>query len=185
MDDSDSSVRREAAESLGCVTDQPSDFDRLMHDLSDPDRDIRQGAIKGLGEIGDPRAIDPLLESLYDEDQYVQQAASLALWYFGDERMVEPLIKALKHENVYVRENAAEVLGSLGDIRAVEPLVELLLHDEYDWARTHAVSSLRDLDKAWATELLTKALEDEDSKVRDLASDALKRLRSQLANRGI
>jgi HEAT repeat protein len=86
--------------------------------------DVRQGAAKALGEIGDERAVEPLMKALR-RDSYVRWSAVVALGKIG-KSAVEPLIGVLSDDNWRVREYAVRALGEIGDERAVEPLIKAL-----------------------------------------------------------
>ncbi|MDP8254053.1 MAG: HEAT repeat domain-containing protein, partial [Candidatus Kaelpia aquatica] len=66
----DSRVERGLIEALSYIG-EPA-VDPLIEALSDEDHQVREGAAKALGDIGDLRAVDPLIEALSDEDHQVR-----------------------------------------------------------------------------------------------------------------
>ncbi len=88
---------------------------------------IRDGAARMLGEIGDPAAVGPLVRQL-DRDlprgAYIDSIAA-ALWKIGAPA-VPALVAALGDEDRVVRTNAARTLGLMPDARAIAPLAERL-----------------------------------------------------------
>jgi len=76
--------------------------DQLIDALNDEDKNIRQGAAKVLGLIGDEKAINPLITLMKDDNKWVRRAASGALSNMG-ESSVGPLIQTLEDEDWRVR----------------------------------------------------------------------------------
>jgi len=97
----------------------------LIQALKDESWEVRWGAARALGEIGDARAVEPLIQALKDKYWNVNKKAEKALGKIG-EPAVEPLVQALKDESWGVRRGAAGALGEIGDARAVEPLIQAL-----------------------------------------------------------
>jgi HEAT repeat protein len=95
LGDSDSAVRRAAAEALGDIGD-PQAVPALIQALGDSDWDVRWAAAKALGKLGDPQAIPALIQALGDSDWDVRFAAA---WALGND----------------VRFAAAWALGAIGD----------------------------------------------------------------------
>jgi len=54
----------------------------LLKDLEDPEMEVRLGAVKALGLLGDPEAL-PVLVDLLREDEPIKQAAKEALDRMG------------------------------------------------------------------------------------------------------
>lgn len=128
--------------------------------LKDNRWDVRTGAAKALGELGDPRAVEPLMAALADSDSVgVRQTAAEALGLLGDPRAVEPLIRALGDGEGWVANAAAEALGKLGDPRAIEPLIRAL-GDPLVYFRSAAAKALAKLGDPRAVEPLVRALGD-------------------------
>lgn len=108
--DSDSLVRRSAANALGKIGD-PSAVEPLSTVLRDSDVGVRVSAAKALGKIGDPRAIEPLITARYDLDVDVREIAAEALWKIGDPRAL-PALKSVAKEDkgeTWLGESVAKV----------------------------------------------------------------------------
>jgi HEAT repeat protein len=188
-------VNRSAAEALGTIRDANA-VELIIQALGDESEDVRWGAARALGAIGDKRAVEPLVQALKDGDSDVRYEAAAALGTMG-EPAVESLIQALNDRDSFVRKKAAKALGTIGDARAVEPLIQAL-QDRDSVVRKEATTSLNKLSWkprddtervlyliAWrdwnelartgelAVTRLIPALEDEDSKVRGGAAEAL------------
>ena len=109
----------------------------LIQALKDKDKDVREGAAKALGRIGDFRAVDPLIEALKDEVRTVRLAAAGALTKMEDARAVEPLTQALNDKSSEVRKKALQALIKVGK-PAVGPLAQALGDESMDVRRKAA-----------------------------------------------
>lgn len=105
---------------------------KLIKDLGNWDKDVRENSVKSLEELGE-LAVEPLVRALKDENEVVRWSVAGILGDIGGERAVEPLIQALKDEDRYVRRMAASSIAKIGDIRAFEPAMQVLKDEErYD-----------------------------------------------------
>ncbi len=139
-------------------------FEDVLRALHNNDEEIREEAVRALGELCDPRAVEPLIDSLSDENRYIRREAAKSLGRIGDERAIPALINALKDEDRYGREGAAEGLGEMGE-KAFEPLI-LAIHDQ-DWhVRMGAAIALRIIGNKEALDALIHAMKDENRFVR-------------------
>lgn len=118
MEDEDELVRVQVMELLEEIGEAA--VDPLIEALSHPNKLVRRGAAKILGNIKDPRAIEPLIKALSDDNKWVRREASTALSKMG-EKAFKPLLKALKDDDWKVRGAAAWAIGNLKDERAVDP----------------------------------------------------------------
>lgn len=108
----------------------------------------RSDAIRGLKEIGDPRAVEPLMKVLSDENSNMRHEAADALGSLRDPRAEDVLIRLLAVDSdASVRFSAAHALGYIGDPRAVDVLLETFkqhspgsTHPE--WAAADALSMI-------------------------------------------
>jgi len=139
-------------------------LDALIYALRGGDPDMRRSdAAKGLGELGDARAVPPLINALQrDGNVVVRDNSARALGKLGDKRAVEPLIAALKDKSPSVPIFAAEALGYLGDARAVEPLLALL-DSYYVDTRSTAINALGNIGDVRAVKPIISALQKADS----------------------
>ena len=130
--------------------------------------------LRGLGDIGDKKAVGPLINALRDDHQYVQMVAAKALGKIGHKRATRPLIQALKG-NWLVHENAIRALGKIGDFQAVDHLIRVLqdTEEEYEEVRTCAARVLGKMGYTRALPTLILALTDEDIEVSRCAAKAL------------
>jgi len=144
---------------------------------------------RSLPDIGTTGALNLLIEAMDELDMEVRTAAAEALGRIGqvmkarslDEKEQEAvrsarerLVFALRDGDVTVREAAAKALRHFPEAR--DGLVSSLAGDRNPNAREYAALALESFepDKA-ATEVLLKALQDEDAAVRKAAAQALKK----------
>jgi len=134
-------------------------LDTLLQSLAHEYWSVRVGAARGLGALGDVRAVEPLLARLEDKQGMVRAVAAEALGELGSERAVEPLLARLEDEDRRVRASAVDALGRIGDRRAVEPLLARL-EDTENKVRECAARALGELGNARLLETLLARLED-------------------------
>ena len=106
--------------------------DPLIADLSSSDVDLRWGAARALGGIGDKRAVAPLIADLADQEDNVRQQAAESLGKIKDPRAVQPLIAALKDPYDQVRRAAGYALGQISDPSAANFLLAALRNQDAD-----------------------------------------------------
>lgn len=147
LDDSNASVRRNAAWAIGELTN-----------------------MRG-GERAN--AVPRLISLLNDSDEWVRMASVRALGEIRDERAVEKLINALSDAAWKVRELGAWALGEMKEERAVQTLCKMLLEDSYAEARVTAAEALGEIKSPQAVTSLNQALNDPETRVRDKARWAL------------
>lgn len=178
LKDREDEVRIAACEALGQFKD-PDTFDELANVLlDDPKIEVRQAAVKVLGETRHPAAIPFLMESLrdsfwwFEREQSVQDLLS-AIENMG-EPVVEPLIEALGDREGTVRKFAAMILGKLRDVRAMEELGMTLydLHHEVSQAAAEALAHFG----GKAVDTLSEALRHPEAAVREHAVMGLGRI---------
>lgn len=147
LNDSNGSVRRNAAWAIG--------------ELTNMRRDERANAVPSL------------ISLLNDSDEWVRMASVRALGEIRDERAVEKLISALSDAAWKVRELGAWALGEMKEERAVQTLCRMLLEDSQVEARETAAWALGEIKSSQAVASLNQALNDPETRVRDKAKWAL------------
>lgn len=172
LEDSDPSVRIEAAEDLsklgpGAVEAMPS----LLEALVDDNADVRSAAAQALGAMGRKAvsAAPALIEALEDDGvtasgKPVWVAIASALGSIGP-KIVPELIVALDHEHPRVCTGAAAALHDVGPEAnsAVEKLIKVIQKDD-PRVRRAAIFALMGIgpEAAAAVPVLTKTLAHED-----------------------
>jgi HEAT repeat protein len=190
-------VRNAAAQILGHIGDEEA-VDPVIHLLKDSNEQVPQGAAHALGMIGDARGVKPLIDALSHDNLMVREPAALALGRIGDKRATKPLINAIREGLPWkksqkpaaatdfdwqvwtmktehsMRSQAAGALIDIGSDAANELITNL--EDESTYVRGFAASCLGQIGESQAIDSLVDLLEDDDQKVRDAASGALKLL---------
>jgi hypothetical protein len=100
----------------------------LIEGLSAPSLELRQDAIRLLGQLGDARGLEPLLEIL--PEYRTRYLVVIALGMIGDPRAYDTLVELLGYEDhTDIRAYGVQALGSLGEPRAI-PLLLQAFHAE-------------------------------------------------------
>jgi HEAT repeat protein len=168
----DPKVRQYAAYLLGKAKN-PRAIQPLIEGLGDFDKAVREQATLALSTIG-KAAIEPLAAAMKEKKWETRYRAAEALGRIADEKAVQPLIQALKDNRDHVRYMAAKGLRELGDSDAIEPMV-ILLTDENRYVRMMAARALGAIGGKKVNTALGRALEsEEDEKVKEAITDAMK-----------
>lgn len=174
---SSSSVDKEALEALVSIG-EPA-VHSLILALKDENADVRKNAAEALGKIKDTRAIDPLIATLGDEETDVRKNAVEALGNIGDSRAIEPLIASLDDKKSTVKSSAEEALKKIFEnMKAnnnLEQLLPLLKYKETS-VRRIVISAIKGSKDGHTVEHLILAMKDDDTYIRDSASEALKEI---------
>lgn len=160
----------------------PSTFDELADvTLDDRKIEVRQAAVKALGDSHHPAAIPFLMEALRDPFWWFEREQAVrdlltAITNMG-EGVVGPLIEALGDREGTVRKFAAVILGKLRDPRAIEELGMTLydLHHEVSMAAAESLSQFG----TPAIDVLTGALTHPEASVREHAVRGLGMIRDE------
>jgi HEAT repeat protein len=134
-------------------------------------------------KLKNERDIKRLINILEIPNEKIQDKAAIALSSLG-KIVVMPTIDALKSPNKDVQGYAAAILGNVGDVRAVEILINVLSipydynidnhPNDPEWdVQIIAAISLGDIGDNRAIEPLTKALDDPNINLRNIASKVL------------
>lgn len=177
LDDTNPSTRHLVTHVLTKIGGQEV-LEPLIHALHDTEPTVISKAAFGLAQIGDERAIPALVSLVGHENREVQTMLMNVLERF-DTASVQPLIELMASERWQVREQAADILGAIGDKAALPVLIDAL-KDEVWQVRFAAVTALGHLGGAEAKSALESMQDDPDSRVQELASKLLKRLRPRV-----
>ncbi len=150
----------------------PRLFGILLELLRDDDGHVIAHAARGLGRIGDRRAVDELLPLLGHPYPDVQEAAVSALTELGRFVPVHELIEALGAGDPRLRRNAARILGNIRAGEALEALA-LAAKDESEEVRKAALRAVAKMGTGAAVRCLRAALADESPRIRAVATESL------------
>jgi HEAT repeat protein len=130
-------------------------------------------AAKALGDIRDPASVDSLIESgLQAEDAGLRAESAVSLGKIGEARAVEPLEAAVRP---YYRIAPSDANGVTIATGPIDEKVRLTKERE-SRVRASVAWALGQIGDANAREILTLAVNDENSLVRDAATEALARI---------
>ena len=136
LDNSNPSVRRNAAWAIGELTNMPPGdrwgaVPQLITLLSDSDKWVRMAAARALGELHDQRSVAQLIATLSDNDWRVRELVVWALSEMKDARAVTALCAVLLSDTRgEVRRGAAEALGEIASAEALPALKQALQDSE-------------------------------------------------------
>jgi HEAT repeat protein len=98
-----------------------------LRELEDSHGEVREGAARALGDLGEPGAASALIGLLSDQDADVRYAAAEALGKLGAQSALKSLAKRLDgDDDPDVRAAAATALGQLKVADAINPLMQAL-----------------------------------------------------------
>jgi aminopeptidase N len=141
-------VASAASRALG-ATRRPEAYETLVALLDEPSwaEVIRAGAIGGLAELRDERAVDVLKErTKYGEPTRARRAAIAAISRIATGRKTrEHLEELLEDHDPHLRVTVADALGELGDVKARVALRRQLERDLDGRVRRRIREVLRDL----------------------------------------
>jgi HEAT repeat protein len=171
-------VREAAARALRyLVTD--ADRERVTKRLSAMLTDIEKpsdGAVLALGQLGVKEALPDLRRAAQgDTSPRMRAVAVEAIGQMRDAESLELLItRLLEDRSSQVRIAAGISLARIGDAKAVLPLVKAF--ERYPQDRRHFVGPMAKFHEKKIVETLIEALEDDDSRVGELAWEGLRLL---------
>lgn len=163
------SVRRRGVEALGAIPEARS-VALLTRALADSDAEVRRTAAKALGATGSPLAIAPLINALPHPDGGVVENAAQSLVRLG-QPAIPALIDQLRSPNPTVAYFSAQALAQIPDAETA-----LLKAAEDPQSRRYALIALRERRTVAAKPLFERALQSEDTALRQIAESALKQL---------
>jgi len=130
-------------------------------------------AAKALGDIRDPAAVDPLIErGLKAEDPGLRAESAVSLGKIGQERAVKPLEAAVRP---YYDSAPQDTQGITISSEPVDEKMRLLKEKE-SRVRASVAWALGQIGDPSAQDTLKRALNDENSLVRDAAAEALAKI---------
>jgi HEAT repeat protein len=182
-------VRLHAVEALG-KTKLPEAVDPLLSVLfNDPDRAVREDAVRALGQIGDARAVEFLVTVM--KDSGLRPLAIEALGRIGNRSAVPVLIDVLKgverpevsrpldgcgdrwDEDMLTLGAAAKALGAIRDEAAIPSLMRAL---HYTVTRADAADALARFGGAVVAPLLAVLARESDDNIRYHVKETLARV---------
>jgi HEAT repeat protein len=161
----------------GLILDDQQSFRNAL--LKQTETEQKTSAALALGELRDPAAVDPLVQyGLKSQDLGLRAVAAYSLGQIGDVRAIEPLQTLVNPYYAALRVNTD---GSPAIIPPETAITALLRETREKESRVRAsvVWALGQIADPVAHPTLIKALNDENSLVRDNAAEALAKLQER------
>jgi HEAT repeat protein len=152
--------------------------------LQSEDANERLEAIRGLGEIGEPKAIEYLVAAANDPDMRIRIKAIDTLGQIKAKEATSLLIQQLfmRDTDLGTKQRILASLGKIGDTHATGPIVDFLARDVDPTVRGNAIFALGDIGDPAAIPALEALTKDgQDPVLRTLASDAIRKIRARPA----
>ncbi len=167
-------VMEEITDSIALI---PADSVRngFMAFLEDPNDQMREMGARGLGLIGDGKALDLLNAAAGDESPNVRKAAYKSMARLGMPYAVDVLIKGLADDSDEVKLSVLKGLNGWNGEKIKSALVRSLA-DRNIWVRYHSVLLLGELGEHDIEGLIIEKLIKDEAPVKAAAARALERL---------
>lgn len=180
LEDSDSTVRANAASGLGLNHVQEA-VEPLIALLKDSEDIVRERSATALAQIGDNRAIPALIDAIDDSGTWARNRIIYVLGASKASEAVEPLIVQLDHEDASTQGVAAWALGAIGNLQALPPLLELL-KSPHASVRGNVAYAIGEFAQEETIAPLITLLHDESAEVRGKTAWALGNLSESTGN---
>jgi len=157
-----------------------SDYVRKL-ESDDPEQ--RLEAVRGLGEINEPKAIEYLVATANDPDMRIRVKAIDTLGQIKAKDATPLLIQQLfmRDTDLGTKQRILACLGKIGDTAATGPIMDFLARDVDPGLRGNAIFALGDIGDAAAVPALEAIARDGDPLLRGLAADSVKKIRARPA----
>ena len=139
--------------------------------MSDKDSGVQRASMDLIGRIRTSKGLPYLILGTQSEDSKIRWHATNGLRRFNSKKSVKTLIRTLSDEDKYVRRRAAKSLGEIGDVTLVE--IERLLESEDELQMMGAVRVLYWVSGNKSENLLIKAAQNANTKIRTMAEEIL------------
>ncbi|MCC6475331.1 MAG: HEAT repeat domain-containing protein, partial [Burkholderiales bacterium] len=154
--------------------------DALVRLLADPDKNVRQAALEGLGALNMPVPIGPVCALLRDPDLLVQAKAIETAVRLNDPESFRHLLPILQDESEHARRAAVEVLNAIGNANVVKDLLSALKDQDW-WVRVRAADALGAIGGPAVIEAVLGLLGDPDEFMRRTAVEILNTTKDERA----
>jgi HEAT repeat protein len=157
-------------------------LDENVRKLKGDDPTERLEAVRGLGEINDPKAIEHLMAAASDPDMRIRVKAIDTLGQIRAKEATSLLIQQLfmRDTDLGTKRHILACLGRIGDERATAPIIDFLSRNVDPAARGNAIFALGDIgDRKALPALETFTRNTPDSNLRGLAQDAIRKIETR------
>ncbi len=144
----------------------------LIRLLDDPNKNVRQAALRGLAELHANDTVEVICHLLSDPDLTVQSLTIETLIKLNAPNTVKYLIEVLQDESEYVRRAAVEVLNEIGNQNAIKDLLNALRDADW-WVKVRAADALGKIGGPKVFDAILALIKDEDEFLRRTAVEIL------------
>jgi HEAT repeat protein len=155
-----------------------------LRKLRSDDPEERLSAIRGLGELNDPKATEHLLAAASDPDPRIRIKAIDTLGQIKAKDATPFLIQQLfmRDTDLGTKQRILACLGKIGDTRATRSLIDFMARDLDPAVRGNAIFALGDIGDAAALPSLEALAQNGDNEaLRRLAEEAIRKIRTRPA----
>jgi HEAT repeat protein len=159
-------------------------LDENVRKLNGDDPEARLEAVRGLGELNEPKAIEYLLGAASDPDMRVRVKAIDTLGHIRAREATPLLVQQLlmRDTDLGTKRRILATLGKIGDPRATGPIVDFLSRNVDPAIRGNAIFALGDIgDRSAIPALEALARDGQDPVLRGLAVEAIRKIRERPA----
>jgi HEAT repeat protein len=159
-------------------------LDDNVRKLRSDDPEKRLEALKGFGEMNEPRAIEYLVAAANDPDMRIRIKAIDTLGNIKATDATPLLIQQLfmRDTDLGTKQRILACLGKIGDERATKPILDFLARDVDPAVQGNAIFALGDIGDPTALPALeTIARDGRDERLRALAQDSIRKIRTKPA----
>jgi HEAT repeat protein len=151
--------------------------------LKSDDATERLQAVRGLGEINEPKAIEYLVAAASDPDMRIRIKAIDTLGQIKAKDATPPLVQQLfmRDTDLGTKQRILACLGKIGDTTATGPIMDFLARDIDPGLRGNAIFALGDIGDPQAIPALEAIARDGDPLLRGVAADSVRKIRERPA----
>lgn len=158
-------------------------LDESVRKLRSEDTTDRLEGLRGLGEIGDAKAIEYLLAAATDPDPVIRIKAIDTLANVKAKDATPLLVQQLfmRDTDLATKQRILVCLGKIGDPRATQPIRDFLARDVHPGIRGNAVFALGEIGDPAALPTLEAIRDGNDDMLRGVAQEAVRKIREKPA----
>ena len=145
-----------------------SQFSSIVHNLQSTSKNVRQEAVRKLGELGLEDAVEPLLFALFDEEDVAVRIQIIeALSQIGTDEAVAGIMDMFGDPNTNVCKAAIEALHGIDSDEVIDELIYLTDEDTDRSIRLAAIDALCQYEDKKVSQILAELSSDPDQMIRD------------------
>lgn len=157
-------------------------LDENLRKFRSDDPDERLEAIRGLGELNDPKGLEYVVAAASDPDPRIRIKAIDTLGNIRAKDATPLLVQQLfmRDTDIPTKQRILVALGKIGDTRSTRPIVDFLSRNVDSATRGNAIYALGDIgDRTALPGLEGVARDSQDEAHRRLAAEAIRKIREK------